>query len=439
MGKPNACSSLCLLASFRLIRAAIDVWLFAGEWRVIIIRDGDTDALRQAWCVFNRCHYPVRAEAPGSARVFAPVVVIVGVIDVQWRNDWPSAAAAAGGGEMEEDEGFDGGRGESGPLQDGAVPSVRGARLVPLRRQVPVRARLRRTAPSRPPSQIQDGDVPHISHDRLLPVRTSMSLHPQRRRAACRCRRPRRDRIPPRRARFAPVAAGRDRRRDSSGPASAAVLPTSIPICIVRVTHVSYRTGSGPGAAWAADTGTRFDATGTFLFHVPVRRSARLFSFRPPWCPCHRRLNDHRARTLRVGFCVSKSSSGSRHRVVYHSSSKPLLSVLASPTVSRVSRPQRRRLISLPQGMSRCNEQVPSARERRIVCSRHPGRLDAGHQVGSYGMVEWVPADCQVECWLRELDLDRIVRGLRTDTTLIYSDVVFLFAAHRWPSCFAAC
>ena len=152
---------------------------------------------------------------------------------------------------------------------------------MPLRRQVPVCARIRRVATAGPPSQVQDGDVPDFPHDRLLSVRTALSLHPQRRRATPRLG-------GPDRARGARLAAVR-RRRLPGRPAVA--LPTSIPI--VRVT--------GPGAAArAAHTCPQFDVTATFQFRLPVSRPARFVSFGQPPRSCRRRHNDRRPRTLRL-------------------------------------------------------------------------------------------------------------------------------------------
>lgn len=64
-------------------------------------------------------------------------------------------------------------------LQDRALPAVRGERLVQVRRQVSVCARLRRAAQSRASPQVQDRAVPHLPHNRLLPVRAALSLYTQ--------------------------------------------------------------------------------------------------------------------------------------------------------------------------------------------------------------------------------------------------------------------
>lgn len=87
-----------------------------------------------------------------------------------------------GGGRRGRRGGGDGGGSAAGrhsPLQDRTVSLVRRDRAVPLRRQVPVRARPRRTAAARPPPALSDPALPLVPRDRLLPVRIAMSFHPR--------------------------------------------------------------------------------------------------------------------------------------------------------------------------------------------------------------------------------------------------------------------
>ena len=314
----------------RLSWSTCVMWIFAVEWRFVSVRVG---YVWQAWSTVGWCCWnSVDGRAAVSSRVLASFIVII-----QWRSDWLSAAAA-GVGEIEEDvKEFDSGDGEPGSLQDRAVSSVRGTRDVPLRRQVPVRARRRRTAHAGPSSEIQDGDVSDVPHDRVLSVRPALSLHPQRRRATRhRRRRPGLDRTTPwryrpERTRVAALAVGADRRHSGDGSAASSVLPTYIQIIIVHITNVDQHvvcTGSGFGASWAADTGARFDVTGAFIFDVPLRQPSCLFCFRQR-PTCHRRFNHRCSRTLRLECSISKSSA--RHSIVFLSApsfAKPLLSVL---------------------------------------------------------------------------------------------------------------
>jgi len=88
------------------------------------------------------------------------------------------------GGRRERVGGGGGGGGAPGrpaPLQDGAVPVVRRDGALPLRAQVPVRARRRRAAAARATSALPHRAVPLVPRDRLLSVRIAMQLHTRRR------------------------------------------------------------------------------------------------------------------------------------------------------------------------------------------------------------------------------------------------------------------